>query len=158
MSNVIKGYSIQNGEPTPDNPVEIESLDIEEDIKILEDWLKELDDFFEKTRINNTKERNALRNVLAERKQDKVRIKELEEENRILEFQNEQVENYVKELKKYNKTVSDRIVEYKKNSIPVQKVKEGLERIEDYFYRLNGPDEDIEYIKNIKKELLEESK
>lgn len=28
--NNMKGYSIQNGEPTPDNPVEIESLDIEE--------------------------------------------------------------------------------------------------------------------------------
>ena len=53
-------------------------------IKILEDWLKVLDDFFEKTRINNTKERNALRNALAERKQDKARIKELEEEKKAM--------------------------------------------------------------------------
>ena len=44
----------------------------------------------------------------------------------------------------------------KKYFINKQKVKEGLERIEDYFYRLNGPDEDIEYIRNVKKELLEE--
>jgi len=43
-----------------------------------------------------------------------------------------------------------------RNSIPKQKVKEKLERIEDYFDRLNGPDEDIEYIRNIKKELLED--
>ena len=26
--NNIKGYSIQNGEPTPDNPVEIENLEL----------------------------------------------------------------------------------------------------------------------------------
>ena len=43
-----------------------------------------------------------------------------------------------------------------KNYIPKQKVKEGLEDIEDYFDRLNGPDEDIEYIRNIKKNLLED--
>lgn len=44
----------------------------------------------------------------------------------------------------------------KNNSIPKEKVKEGIESIEDYFDRLNGPDEDIEYIRNIKQELLEE--
>lgn len=46
--------------------------------------------------------------------------------------------------------------EYMKEFIPKQKVKEGLEDIEDYFDRLNGPDEDMEYIRNKKKELLEE--
>lgn len=86
------------------------------------------------------------------------KVKELEKESKILEFQNKQIENYAEELKKYNKTVSDRIVEYKKNSIPKQVVKEGLEKIEDYFDRLNGPDEDIEYIKQIKQELLEGGK
>lgn len=45
---------------------------------------------------------------------------------------------------------------YNRGWIPKQKVKEKLERIEDYFDRLNGPDEDIEYIRNIKKELLED--
>ena len=55
----------------------------------------------------------------------------------------------VEHLKKY--------IEYlKENSIPKQKVKEGLEDIEDYFDRLNGPDEDMEYIRNIKKKLLED--
>lgn len=34
-------------------------------------------------------------------------------------------------MKKYNKTVSDRIVEYKKNSIPVKKVKETIENIKE---------------------------
>lgn len=59
----------------------------------------------------------------------KKKIKELEEKNKILNCQNKQVENYAEELKKYNKTVSDRIVEYKKNSIPVQKVEDELEAL-----------------------------
>lgn len=46
--------------------------------------------------------------------------------------------------------------EFEEKFIPKQKVKEGLEDIEDYFDRLNGPDEDMEYIRNIKKELLED--
>lgn len=46
--------------------------------------------------------------------------------------------------------------EYMNQFIPKQKVKEGLEDIEYYFDRLNGPDEDIEYIRRIKKELLED--
>lgn len=46
--------------------------------------------------------------------------------------------------------------EYMKEFIPKQKVKEVLEDIEDYFDRLNGPHEDMEYIRNKKKELLEE--
>lgn len=59
------------------------------------------------------------------------RIQELEEESKILEFQNKQVENYAEELKKYNKTVSDRIVEYKKNSIPKQVVIDELKKLSD---------------------------
>ena len=51
---------------------------------------------------------DAMKDILAEREQDKKRIQELEKENA--------------DLKKYNKTVSDRIVEYKKNSIPKQAV------------------------------------
>lgn len=42
------------------------------------------------------------------------------------------------------------------NSISKEKVKEEIERIEDYFYRLNGPDEDINFIKKVKQKLLEE--
>lgn len=40
-------------------------------------------------------------------------------------------------------------------SISKQKVKEALDDIYDYFERLNGPDEDIEYIESKRKELLE---
>ena len=77
----------------------------------------------------------AIAHILAEREQDKERIKELEEE---LEKANRQLDlDYVEE-----------------NFTPKQKIKEGLEDIEDYFYRLNGPDEDIEYIRQVKNELL----
>lgn len=81
----------------------------------------------------------ALKKVLAEREQDKARIKELEEE---LEKATRQLDlDYVEE-----------------NFIPKQQVKEGLEKIEDYFDRLNGPDEDMEYIRQVKNELLEGEK
>ncbi len=41
----IEGYSIQNGEPTPDNPAEIKSLDIEKDIKFIDEMIKEYNTF-----------------------------------------------------------------------------------------------------------------
>ena len=66
---------------------------------------------------------------IEECQQKDKRIQKLEEESEILEFQNKQVENYAEELKKYNKTVSDRIVEYKKNSIPKQVV---IDKIKEY--------------------------
>ena len=91
---------------------------IEEDIKILEDWLKVLDDFFEKTRINNTKERNALRNALAEREQDKARIKELEEA--LLKVKNKNVELFI----------------HYKNSVPAQKVKDVLTEIQKEYNKV----------------------
>ena len=37
---------------------------MEEDIKILEEWLIQLNELFEKTKINNTKERKSLENLL----------------------------------------------------------------------------------------------
>lgn len=40
--------------------------------------------------------------------------------------------------------------------ISKEKVREKIEYIEDYFDRLNGPDEDIDFIREIKQELLEE--
>lgn len=82
-----------------------------------------------------------LEHILTERKQDKKRIQELEEENRIyvLEGNRVKLELYIKE----NYTLK-------------QKVIEALDDIYDYLERLNGPDEDIEYIENKRKELLEE--
>lgn len=74
-----------------------------------------------------------------------ARIKELEEENKKLKAKID-VTNW------QEKTVYESL---KERYIPKQKVKEGLESIEDYFERLNGPDKDIEYIRQVKQELLE---
>ncbi len=130
---------------------------IEDDVKVLENYLKELDNLFSRTNINNTKERNAIRNILSEREQDKARIK-------ALELQNKQLEYYIEELKKYNKTVSDRIIEYKKNSIPKQKVKDVLQNNRNEIFSFTYVDDEqfkpytmqIDRINKIEKELLEE--
>ena len=84
---------------------------------------------------------DAINNILAEREQDKKKIQELEEENRIyvLEGNRVKLELYIKE----NYTLK-------------QKVIEALDDIYDYLERLNGPDEDIEYIENKRRELLED--
>ena len=60
------------------------------------------------------------------------------------------------EFKSWGDLDNTQFEEYMNQFIPKQKVKEGLEDIEYYFDRLNGPDEDIEYIRRIKKELLED--
>ena len=127
-------------------------MDIEEDIKILENLKKYLNlliyegthkiiyndlGWDEKT-IDCI---NAIDHILEEREEDKKRIKELE----VLED----------DLKDKRIAYVD-TPEFEEKFIAKQKVKEGLEDIEDYFDRLNGPDEDIEYIRNIKKELLED--
>lgn len=75
------------------------------------------------------------------------RIKELEEEVKMLD---EAYTGTIKESKKW--------FDIAHNSIPTQVVIEALEDIEDYFDRLNGPDEDMDYIRKIKKELLERKK
>lgn len=83
---------------------------------------------------------------LAEREEDKKRMAELEKENERLKAKID-IENW------QEKNVYESL---KEKYIPKQKVKEALEDIEDYFDRLNGPDEDMKYIRNKKKELLEE--
>ena len=57
----------------------------------------------------------SMQNILAEFEQKDKRIQELEEEK--------------VELKEYNKIVSDRIVEYKKNSIPKQVVEDKIKQL-----------------------------
>ena len=79
----------------------------------------------------------SMQNILAEREQDKKRIKELEEER--------------------NHWHGCFIVAME-NSIAKEKVIEAFEDIEDYFDRLNGPDEDMDYIRQVKQELLEGEK
>ena len=81
---------------------------------------------------------NAIDHILEEREEDKKKIAELEDR-----------------CKSHQKLLYE-AAEVEKNGIPKQKVKEALEDIEDYFDRLNGPDEDMKYIRNKKKELLEE--
>lgn len=49
----------------------------------------------------------------------------------------------------------DIVLEALENSIPKERVKAEIKRIEDYFDRLNGPDEDIDFIREVKQELLE---
>lgn len=105
-----------------DGLYESERNDINVDIKILKKWLHELDYLFEQTKINNTKERTALRNVLAEREADKKRIKELEEENQkyIVQLTDEQyrklVDNIRKEVKQeFEQKVKDKIEDLRYN-------------------------------------------
>ena len=105
----------------------------------IEDDIKKLNKFneYENTVVLSEEAlyeiQDAIEHILAEREQDKKRIKELEAD-----------------LYSANEIISDLT-----DSIPKQKVKEGLEDIVDYFDRLNVPDEDIEYIKQVKQELLE---
>lgn len=113
--------------------------EIEERIKIdiiSEEAFNELIDNFEVVETLTEYDRKAIKQNV---KKLQKRIKELEEENKIyvLNGNNIKLELYIKE--KYT---------------PKQKVKKGLESIEDYFDRLNGPDEDMEYIRKIKTELL----
>lgn len=67
------------------------------------------------------------------------------------DFYDEEIELYKNRIKIFNN-----ILNYIENSIPKRKVKKGIDRIEYYFDRLNGPDEDIDFIKEVKQELLED--
>ena len=121
-------------------------MDIEEDIKILNEYIN-----IDRKMRNNNQESDydkfcerqciAIENLLAEREEDKKKIAELEAK---LEFY------------QWGDLDNLKFEEYMKEFIPKQKVKEALEDIEDYFDRLNGSDEDMKYIRNKKKELLEE--
>ena len=95
---------------------------IEEDIKVLEKMLETLEELFQLTKINNTKERNALRNLLTYYK----RQKQINEEHQKV---NGELREKVKELEKENHMFKDnnvlvsRYFKLKDNSIPKQKVK-----------------------------------
>lgn len=94
-------------------------MDIEEDLKILQEFTeldRKLRNYKVESDYDNFCERRcvAIDHILAEREEDKKKINKLEYR--------------IEELKKYNKTISDRVVEYKKNCIPKQKVKEELEK------------------------------
>lgn len=121
-------------------------MDIEEDLKILQEFTeldRKLRNYKIESDYDNFCERRcvAIDHILAEREEDKKKIAELEAK---LEFY------------QWGDLDNLKFEEYMKEFIPKQKVKEALEDIEDYFDRLNGPDEDMKYIRNKKKELLEE--
>lgn len=82
-------------------------------------------------------------------------IKYYQEQTKFIEtidsdYYDEEYELYQKRIK-----IFKILLNYIENSIPKEVVKEKIEYIEDYFERLNGPDEDIEYIREKKQELLE---
>lgn len=98
-------------------------------------------------------ELDRIEHILTEREQDKKRIQELEAEN----MQKDLEKIGIKEDTEANmKEIIEKFYTANEKCIPKQKVKEILDDIYDYFERLNGPDEDIEYIENKRKELLEE--
>ena len=149
--NKIEGYSIQNGEPTPDNPVEIRSLDIEKDIKFIDEIIKEYNTFGD---LDNTDYEDtdriykAIENILK-------KIKELEEENeknieryeerdnevweRVKQCKNMQTEIdrlYIdkKELQQaylHEKLAKEEVEELLEESIPKQKVKDKIENLKE---------------------------
>lgn len=123
-------------------------VNIEEDIKYVKEMLEIARVFFRAVKaetnykdVDDVAFCNAVEHILAEREQDKKKIQELEEENRIYVLEGNRV----------------KLVLYiKENYILKQKVIEALDDIYDYLERLNGPDEDIEYIENKRRELLED--
>lgn len=69
-------------------------METEEDIKILENWLEELNELFKNTHINNTKERKALEHVLSD-------YKRVLEKNEVLLKENEKKDELIEKMKKY---------------------------------------------------------
>ena len=156
---------------------------IENDVKIIKRYLenssykKSNSDFFKNGgwEIIDLEIAQAMSNIMNEREQllkekkdDKQDIKDfqnaLNEENlRCANYaiENNELKKRIKELeaklefKKYGDLDEIEFEEYMSHFIPKQKVKDVLNDIYDYFERLNGPDEDIEYIESKRKELLE---
>ena len=141
---------------------------IEEDIKILKSIIKVHNDFLPESNKEtiNEKEIKALNNLI----NDYTRQKQINEEHQKI---NGELREKVKELEEGNiqkdleiigtkeyaeanmKEIIEKYYTANEDCILKQKVKQGLEDIEDYFDRLNGPDEDIEYIRHVKQEILE---
>lgn len=145
--DVLNGYT----ESKSDKEIETSDknvVNIEEDIKYVKEMLEIARVFFKAVKaetnykdVDDVAFCNAVEHILAEREQDKKKIQELEEENRIYVLEGNRV----------------KLVLYiKENYILKQKVIEALDDIYDYLERLNGPDEDIEYIENKRRELLED--
>ena len=103
--------------------LEEDSMSIEEDLKILQEFTeldRKLRNYKVESDYDNFCERRcvAIDHILAEREEDKKKIAELEEENRIFKDSNVLVNRYFK---------------LKDNSIPVQKVKDLLTEIQEEY-------------------------
>ena len=122
---------------------------MEEDIKVLENWLKELDELFEKTKINNTKERTALRNLIADNKR-------LDKENQALfEAYNFNDTNLLARiLKEYRKEILNSIPKSKVREI-IQKYYDVYEKEKEYRYTLDVEDEQ-KVLREIEQDILQE--
>lgn len=127
---------------------------------VTEDDVKILEEFAEICKAglacyDQTREGESLERILSEREQMLKAINTVEKEKGdwIKAYQEEkdsqfdllkriqELEKENADLKKYNKTVSDRIVEYKKNSIPKQVVIDKIEEVHNMKFkddRLNG--------------------
>lgn len=107
-------------------------INIEDDIKILKDkdclWIYSEDDILK-----------AQEHILAEREQDKARIKELEEENRMLALEGSRVrlDLYIKQ-----------------NYIPKQKIKERFEKTQK-LYEENLKQVDFKQVEKIDMKIFE---
>lgn len=108
----------------------------------------------------------AISHILAEREQmlkerDVANDSVIAHKFAVMQQQIIEKDKRIQELEEESRKKSIELICYQEeleNSIPTQVVIEALEDIEDYFDRLNGPDEDIEYIRQVKKELLEGEK
>lgn len=98
---------------------------MEEDIKLLKEWLIQLNELFEKTKINNTKERKSLENLIKG-------YKKLEVENEELKrlANNKQFFSHIYIAQKYT---------------PKSKIKEKIEELET---KLKVFEKDIRYCKD----------
>ena len=113
---------------------------IEKDIKILEKFLKEMDDVFQQTKINNTKERKALANLLEDYKKQKQESKqwkqmyldEVDKRVDIILLYNKLLEKNKKleaklEFKQWGDLDNLKFEEYMNEFIPIQKTKDKIE-------------------------------
>ena len=90
---------------------------IEENIKILENWLEELNELFKNTHINNTKERKALKYFLSDYK-------------RVLK-ENEELKDKLLDTLKGQKVIKEETPQYiKENYIPKKRIENIIDRID----------------------------
>lgn len=86
---------------------------MEEDIMILEEWLIQLNELFEKTKINNTKERKSLENLIKGYRKS--------------EMENQSYKDYLGEPPCYDNA----------KYIPKSKIKEKIEELDNMIKEIN---------------------